>query len=79
MGLVLFYSVNINSQSLGLAIGLHSGWVLILACVDTFDLFDYNDNFLGWIVGKKEQPLGSLVGLTVLLLTITSLFLYDTL
>ena len=77
MGLVLFYSLNINNQSLGLAIGLHSGWVLILACVDTFDLCDYDENQLGWIVGKKEQPLGSVAGLTVLLLTIGSLFLYS--
>ena len=76
MGLVLFYSLVINDQSLGLAIGLHSGWVLILACVDTFDLFDYNESLLGWIVGKKEQPLGSLMGLTVLFLTITSLYFY---
>jgi hypothetical protein len=69
MGLVLFYACIITDGSLGLAIGLHSGWVLILACVDTFDLYTYNPNFPGWIIGKKDQPLGSIVGLIVLFLT----------
>ena len=74
MGLVLFYACTITNGNLGLAIGLHSGWVLILACVDTFDLYTYNPNFSGWLIGKKDQPLGSLVGLMVLVLTIIFLF-----
>ena len=69
MGLVLFYACIINNGSLGLAIGLHSGWVLTLACVDTFDLYSYNPDFPGWLIGKKDQPLGSIVGLMVLFLT----------
>ena len=73
MGLVLFYSYIING-TLGLAIGLHSGWVLILACVDTFELNEYNPQWAGWLIGKKEQPLGSVMGLMVLLLTFLSLW-----
>lgn len=77
MGLVLFYACNITHGNLGLAIGLHSGWVLVLAGVDTFDLYDYNENFSGWLVGKKDQPLGSIVGLMVLCLTTLFLFLIN--
>ena len=74
MGLVLFYACSITNGNLGLAIGLHSGWVLILACVDTFDLYHYNPNFAGWLVGKKDQPLGSIIGLMVLFITTIFLF-----
>ncbi|WP_373480476.1 lysostaphin resistance A-like protein [Geminocystis sp.] len=73
MGIVLFYARIINNGSLGLAIGLHGGWVFILACVDTFNLYTYNPLSRGWLIGKKDQPLGSMAGLAVLLLT--SLFL----
>lgn len=75
MGMVLFYSYTITNYNLGLAIGLHSGWVLILACMDTFDLYSYNPDFSGWLIGKKGQPLGSVMGLMVLLLTTIFLWL----
>ncbi len=74
MGLILFYARLINDGSLGLAIGLHSGWVLILACVDTFDLFNYDSDIMGWLSGKKDQPLGSFIGLMILFLTLFCLF-----
>ncbi len=77
MGLVLFYACIFNNGNLGLAIGLHSGWVLILACVDTFDLYSYNPDFLDWLVGKKDQPLGSVMGLMVLFLTMIVLLLMN--
>lgn len=73
MGIVLFYARFIDDGSLGLAIGLHGGWVFILACIDTFNIYSYNPSEKGWLIGKKDQPLGSIAGLGVLFLT--SLFL----
>ncbi|WP_308253865.1 type II CAAX endopeptidase family protein [Geminocystis sp. GBBB08] len=73
MGIVLFYARIIDNGSLGLAIGLHGGWVFVLACIDTFNIFSYNPKQKSWLIGKKDQPLGSIAGLGVLLLT--SLFL----
>ncbi|BAQ60187.1 abortive infection protein [Geminocystis sp. NIES-3708] len=70
MGIVLFYARIIDGGSLGLAIGLHGGWVFVLACVDTFNLYRYNPSGKSWLIGKKDQPLGSIAGLSVLLLTI---------
>lgn len=70
MGLVLYYAVTINNGNLGLAIGLHGGWVFLLACLDTFNLFDYNKDASAWLIGKKDQPLGSIAGLMVLFVTL---------
>lgn len=75
LGLVLFYAVIIDNNLLGLAIGLHGGWVFALASVDTFDLIDYNSRLPPWIVGHKEQPLGSIAGVMVLFLAWLIIFL----
>lgn len=70
MGIVLFYARFIDDGNLGLAIGLHGGWVFILACVDTFNIYSYNPSKKDWLIGKKDQPLGSIAGLGVLALTV---------
>ena len=75
MGLVLFYALIVDHGSLGLAIGLHSGWVLMLATVDSWEIFAYNDHFPSWLGGKKDQPLGSIIGVMVLVLTTIVLWL----
>ena len=77
MGLVLFYARTLNNDTLGYSIGIHGGWVFILACVDTFYLYTYNPDKQGWLIGKKEQPLGSIAGLMVLLIATLSLFLLN--
>jgi membrane protease YdiL (CAAX protease family) len=69
MGLVLFYARILNDNTIALSIGLHGGWVFILASVDTFNLYTYNPEVKGWLIGKKDQPLGSVAGLMVLLIT----------
>lgn len=74
LGLVLFYAVIKDGNSLGLAIGLHGGWVLALASVDTFDLVVYNSNLPSWIIGNRERPLGSIAGIMVLLLGLLIVF-----
>jgi hypothetical protein len=77
MGIVLYYARFIDDGSLGLAIGLHGGWVFILACVDTFNLYTYNPSGKSWLIGKKDQPLGSIAGLGVLFLSSLILGLKD--
>jgi membrane protease YdiL (CAAX protease family) len=69
MGMVLYLARLVAGGNLGIAIGIHGGWVLVLASLDTFDCYDYNDQVQGWLVGKKGQPLGSLAGVAVVLLT----------
>ncbi len=68
MGIVLFVSRLVAHGNLGLAIGLHGGWVFVLASLDTLDCYEYTDKFPAWIVGKKTQPLGSIAGLSVVIL-----------
>ncbi len=69
MGIVLVMARLIDHGSLGLAIGLHTGWVFSLASLDTFELYRYTDKGLGWIAGKPEQPLASVAGVSVLVFT----------
>jgi len=76
LGLVLFYALMMDNNLLGLAIGLHGGWVFGLAWVDTLDLVNYNSHFPAWIIGNREQPLGSIAGIMVLLLALLILIFW---
>jgi membrane protease YdiL (CAAX protease family) len=69
MGIVLVMAKWIDHGSLGLAIGLHAGWVFSLASLDTFELYRYTNKGLGWIAGKPDQPLASMAGVSVLVFT----------
>lgn len=77
LGVVLFYAVMVDNNLLGLAIGLHGGWVFGLAWVDTFDLVHYRSSFPAWIVGNREQPLGSIASIMALLLAMLIIFISD--
>jgi hypothetical protein len=68
MGIILYLARLVAHNNLGLAIGIHGGWVLILASLDTLNCYHYTDKIQGWLIGKKGQPLGSLAGLMVVLL-----------
>lgn len=68
MGLVLYLARLVANNHLGLAIGIHGGWVFILGVLDTFDCYSYTDQSKGWIVGKKGQPLGSLAGISIVII-----------
>lgn len=68
MGIVLVIARLINHGSLGLAIGLHCGWVFILSCLDTAGLYSYIKNDKRFLTGEKGKPLASLAGIFVLLL-----------
>lgn len=77
LGLVLFYARIVDNNLLGLAIGLHGGWVLCLAAIDSFNLIDYNSSLPSWIVGNKNQPLGSIAGLLLVLFALLLIYLVN--
>ncbi|WP_161486821.1 CPBP family intramembrane glutamic endopeptidase [Cyanobacterium sp. IPPAS B-1200] len=71
MGMVLFYSVYLLNGNLSMAMGIHGGWVVTLATLDTLDLYEYNTDANPWLWGCKERPLGSVAGIFILLLTLS--------
>lgn len=69
MGVILVIARLVDHDRLGLAIGLHSGWIFTLSCLDTANLYSFSENIPQWLAGKPGQPLASVAGLMVLLLT----------
>jgi uncharacterized protein len=67
MGLVLTLAVAIDQQHLWLAIGLHTGWVWGLTCLDAAAMITYQETAPGWFVGKYQQPLAGAAGLLALM------------
>ena len=77
MGMILVGARLVDGGSLGLAIGLHAGWVFSLACLDTAELYVYTGKGVSWLAGKQGQPLASAAGIMVLLLTGSILVLFN--
>jgi membrane protease YdiL (CAAX protease family) len=77
MGMVLILARFIDHGSLGLAIGLHGGWIFSLTCLDTFNLYRYTNKGNSWIAGKPGQPLVSIAGISVLVFTAFLLWFVD--
>ena len=69
MGMVLVLARWVEGGSLGLAIGLHAGWIWAIASLDTTQILKYTDNGSQWITGLEEKPLAGIMGLTFLLTT----------
>jgi membrane protease YdiL (CAAX protease family) len=76
MGMVLVGARLVAGGSLGLAIGLHTGWVFSLACLDTAELYVYTGKGGSWLTGKQGQPLASVAGVMVLLFAAGILVLF---
>jgi hypothetical protein len=55
--------------SLGLAWGLHAGWVFAIAAIDALALLGPGQSGPVWLVGLVDQPLTGLLPLGLLLLT----------
>lgn len=66
MGIVLVIARWADGGSLGLALGLHAGWVWVMASLDTAQLIDYTDRGSEWMTGLKKQPLAGGMGLLLL-------------
>jgi uncharacterized protein len=69
MGMVLAKAVLVDRGSLALAIGLHSGWIWGLSCIDSVQLITYEEKDKSWLTGLYQQPLAGVAGISCLLAT----------
>lgn len=69
MGMVLVLARFVDGGSLGLAWGLHTGWVWAIASLDTAGLIVYTGKIPEWITGKHGKPLAGAAGIFCLLAT----------
>ncbi|MFB2968606.1 lysostaphin resistance A-like protein [Aerosakkonema sp. BLCC-F183] len=69
MGMVLVLARLVDNGSLGLAWGLHAGWIWGIATIDTAKLVKYTDKISPWITGLSEKPLAGVMGILCLLAT----------
>jgi hypothetical protein len=69
MGMVLAEARVIDSGSIGLAWGLHAGWIWGLSCLESAELIDYTPQTVSWISGINQQPLAGLAGISCLSIT----------
>jgi len=68
LGMVLVLARWLDGGSLGLAIGLHAGWVWGIASLDTAEILHYPESNLAWITGNGK-PLAGVFGILLLLTT----------
>jgi hypothetical protein len=56
MGMVLVLARYVDGGSLGLAWGLHAGWVWAIASLDSAQLITYTGTGSEWVTGKNRKP-----------------------
>lgn len=69
LGMVLVLARLTNEGNLGLAIGLHGGWVWGLASLDVSQMLHYPEQRPLWLTGLGGQPLAGVLGIGLLLAT----------
>ncbi|HEY9632426.1 MAG TPA: type II CAAX endopeptidase family protein [Coleofasciculaceae cyanobacterium] len=69
MGMVLVLARWVDSGSLGLAVGLHAGWIWGLTCLDSAELISYTGKGSTWMTGLGQKPLAGGAGIFCLLAT----------
>jgi membrane protease YdiL (CAAX protease family) len=67
MGIVLTVARWVAGGGLGLAWGLHAGWLWGLWCLDGAKAFSYTGKGASWLTGLNGQPLAGLAGVTCML------------
>jgi membrane protease YdiL (CAAX protease family) len=67
MGLILTIARFADGGSLGLAWGLHAGWIWGMTCLDTTAALRYGDRVPAWVTGIYGKPLASGSGILFLL------------
>ena len=67
MGIVLLGARLADGGSLALAIGLHSGWIWGLSCLEEAQLISYTGKGSVWMTGAAKQPLAGISGIICLL------------
>ena len=75
MGMVLVLARLADGNNLGIAWGLHAGWVWAIATIDTAGLITYTDHISEWVTGKNKKPLAGLTGIMSILATGAALLL----
>ncbi len=64
MGMVLVLARLVDQNSLGLAWGLHTGWVWVIASLDSLGWLQFTPKAPAWLTGINQQPIaGVLSGL----------------
>jgi hypothetical protein len=74
MGVVLVLARFVDHGNLDLAWGLHSGWIWVIACMDTAQLINYTNQISDLVTGKNKKPLAGVAGIVCLLLTTVMLW-----
>lgn len=69
MGMVLVLARSVDQGMLGLAIGLHAGWVGGMISLDSTGVIQYSDRAPAWFTGFAHKPLAGLGGILLMLLT----------
>ncbi|WP_088891831.1 CPBP family intramembrane glutamic endopeptidase [Leptolyngbya ohadii] len=69
MGMVLVLARWADQGNLGLAWGLHAGWIWVMASLDTLGVIHYRDRISPWVTGLDSKPLAGMMGLLFLLVT----------
>lgn len=67
MGMVLVLARWVDGGSLGLAWGLHAGWVWGMASLDLAPILVNTGQGAAWITGLNQKPLAGLLGILLLL------------
>ncbi|MBD1861172.1 CPBP family intramembrane glutamic endopeptidase [Trichocoleus sp. FACHB-46] len=66
MGMVLVLARQVDGGSLGLACGLHAGWIWGIASLDAAQAIAYTGKGPTWMTGLGQQPLAGVMGLLFL-------------
>ncbi|MBN3896376.1 MAG: CPBP family intramembrane metalloprotease [Nostoc sp. NOS(2021)] len=77
MGMVLVLARFAASGNLGLAWGLHAGWIWAIATIDTAELIIYTGKVSDWFTGKNKKPLAGLAGIICVLGTGVIIWLFS--
>ncbi|MBW4644729.1 MAG: CPBP family intramembrane metalloprotease [Goleter apudmare HA4340-LM2] len=75
MGIVLVLARFADRSNLGIAWGLHAGWVWAIATLDTAELITYTGKVSEWYTGKHKKPLAGFAGIICILGTGVMLWL----
>ncbi len=75
MGMVLVLARWVNEGDLGLAIGLHAGWIWAIANLEAAQLLIPTGRASEWLTGLGGKPLAGVMGILFLLATSAALLL----
>lgn len=77
MGMVLVLARLSDGGNLGLAWGLHAGWIWGLASIEAAGLIKYTGKASVWITGFAGKPLAGAAGILCLLATAAAVWILD--